>query len=387
MSVFQVEVARSPEELELLRPGWDNVAWTRADAEYDYFAAYLRTRTGTLRPFALLVFRDGGVAAAAVGRVESTRLPSRFGYLRLYAPRVRLLQLVPGGVVASDAAAARELASRVALELQTGEADVLSLPALPVESEEYRAFAAIGGPLERERFTTAWTRRRLVLPATYDEFLASRSARLRARVRNYGRRLEKALDGEISVQVLRRVDQLEQLAGDLDAVARLTYQRAVGGGFTDTPEERRLAAIGLEHGWLRAWVLYHRERPIAYWLCGVHRDTIMLRTTGYDPAYAEHRPGTYLLLRVIEDACADPQLRVLDFGPGRSPYKQLFSSESYEERNLVVFAPTLRGRSINLVRSGILGLAWSARRVLDATQQTERLKTAWRRRLRDGPAT
>jgi hypothetical protein len=364
MSVFQVEVARSPEELELLRPGWDNVAWTRADAEYDYFAAYLRTRTGTLRPFALLVFRDGGVAAAAVGRVESTRLPSRFGYLRLYAPRVRLLQLVPGG-----------------------EADVLSLPAMPVESEEYRAFAAIGGPLERERFTTAWTRRRLVLPATYDEFLASRSARLRARVRNYGRRLEKALDGEISVQVLRRVDQLEQLAGDLDAVARLTYQRAVGGGFTDTPEERRLAAIGLEHGWLRAWVLYHRERPIAYWLCGVHRDTIMLRTTGYDPAYAEHRPGTYLLLRVIEDACADPQLRVLDFGPGRSPYKQLFSSESYEERNLVVFAPTLRGRSINLVRSGILGLAWSARRVLDATQQTERLKTAWRRRLRDGPAT
>lgn len=386
MSVFRVEVARSREELEPLRPGWDDVAWTRADAEYDYFAAHLQTRPGVLRPFAVLVFRDDGVAAAAVGRVESTRLPSRFGYLRLYAPRVRLLQLAPGGVVASDAAAAGELANSVARELRTGAADVLSLPALPVESDEYRAFAAIGGPLERERFTAAWTRRRLVLPPTYDEFLASRSARLRARVRNYGRRLEKALDGEVSVQVLGRVDQLEQLAGDLDAVARLTYQRAVGGGFTDTPEERRLTAIGLEHGWLRAWVLYHRERPIAYWLCGVHRDTIMLRTTGYDPAYAEHRPGTYLLLRVIEDSCADPQLRVLDFGPGRSPYKQLFSSESYEERNLVLFAPTLRGRSINLVRSGILGLAWSARRVLDATRQTERLKTAWRRRLRDGPA-
>jgi hypothetical protein len=384
MSDSTVVLARTAEELEQLRPTWDAVAWTRADAEYDHLVADLQTRPGAPGAFALLVQRSGRVAAALAGRVESTRLRSRFGYLTLFAPRVRLLQAVPGGVVADDAAAAHELADAVAGVLRSGEVDAVSLPALPVHSDAYRAFAAVGGPLERERFTPSWTRHLLVLPPTFEEFLASRSGRLRGRVRNYGRRLVKALDGEVSVEVLQRPDQLERLVRDVDAVARLTYQRAVGSGFGDTPRERRLAEIGLAHGWLRAWVLYHRERPIAYWLCGVHRDTILLKTTGYDPAYAEHRPGTYLLLRVIEDACADPQLRVLDFGPGRSPYKQLFGNESYEERNLVVFAPTVRGRSIALVRAATLGLARLARGVLDATRLTARVKTAWRRHLRSG---
>ena len=48
-------------------------------------------------------------------------------------------------------------------------------------------------------------------------------------------------------------------------------------------------------------------------------------------------------MRVIEDACADPALDVLDFGPGDAAYKQQFSNESREERNVVVFAPTFRG--------------------------------------------
>jgi len=49
-------------------------------------------------------------------------------------------------------------------------------------------------------------------------------------------------------------------------------------------------------------------------------------------------------MRVIEDACADPSLDVLDFGPGDAAYKRQFSSDSRVERNVVVFAPTFRGR-------------------------------------------
>ena len=116
----------------------------------------------------------------------------------------------------------------------------------------------------------------------------------------------------------------------------------------------------------------------------IHRDRITLNTTGYLPAYAPYRVGIYLLMRVIEDACADPALRVLDFGPGRSAYKQHFSSEGYEERNILVFAPTWRGRRINVTRTAVLGVSAVARRAVDATGATERLKTAWRRRIRVG---
>ena len=49
-------------------------------------------------------------------------------------------------------------------------------------------------------------------------------------------------------------------------------------------------------------------------------------------------------MRVIEDAIADPGLGIVDFGQGDAAYKQQFSSESRLERELVVFAPTFRGR-------------------------------------------
>jgi CelD/BcsL family acetyltransferase involved in cellulose biosynthesis len=92
--------------------------------------------------------------------------------------------------------------------------------------------------------------------------------------------------------------------------------------------------------------------------------------------------GVYLLMRVIEDACADPTLHVLDFGPGEAAYKQQFSSESWEERNLAIFAPTFRARRINATRSAVLGAVRLVRVVLDSAELTERLRAGWRRRLR-----
>jgi CelD/BcsL family acetyltransferase involved in cellulose biosynthesis len=89
-------------------------------------------------------------------------------------------------------------------------------------------------------------------------------------------------------------------------------------------------------------------------------------------------------MRVIADACEDPSLDVLDFGPGRSDYKRHFSSDGYDERNIVVYAPHLRPRAINVARPAALGAGAGARRALDATGLTVRLKTAWRARLRGG---
>src|SRR5262249_40248357 len=98
--------------------------------------------------------------------------------------------------------------------------------------------------------------------------------------------------------------------------------------------------------------------------------------------YAQHRVGVYALMRVIEDACADPELRVIDFGPGDAPYKEQFSSRSTVERSIVVFAPSLRGRRINASRTAILGSALLARRVLDAGGLTDRVRSGWRARLK-----
>jgi hypothetical protein len=377
-----VHVVRTAEEAERLRLLWGAFPWEREEAELDYLLTRLRFRDDPASPYGVLVTADGEPAAAAVGRLEHRRLDARVGYRSVYAPRARVLQLVDGGVVAPRPEALPLVVDGLRGGLERAEADAVAVPPLAVGSPLAEALGSLGGPLERQRAISPWPRRRLVLPATFDEFVASRSANTRWRIRRDARRLQAAYGDELTVAIVRTEDGLERLVGDADGVARLSYQRALGAGFADTAEQRELARLGLERGWVRGYLLYHGTRPIAYWLCSTYGGRILIRSTGFDPAYAEHRVGLHLLMRVVEDACADPSLAVLDFGPGDAAYKQQFSDESVLERDQLIHAPTFRGRRIAAARGAILGSAQLARRALDAARVTDRVRSGWRGRLR-----
>jgi Acetyltransferase (GNAT) domain len=379
---FRVEIARSLEDVARLGPVWDRTPWEREEAERDYFLTRIGLRPDVLGPFAVFVLRDGKPVAALVARKESRRLATAVGYRVVYAPRVRLLQVVDGGIVVADPAALGLLLDALRRALSRREVDAIALPPLQLGTELFTAFESLGPPVQRQHLIAPWTRRRLVLPASFEEFLASRSRKTRKAMRREAKQVEAELGDELAVETVREVEHLERLLHDVDVVARSTYQRALGAGFADTPEQRALARIGLERGWLRGYLLYLRGKPIAYWLSSVHGETMLLRTGGYDDAYARHRTGIHLLMHVIEDAIADPSLRVLDFGPGDALYKQQFSSESRQERNLVVFAPTLRALRINAARTAVFGAARLARKALDAGSLTARVRSSWRERLR-----
>lgn len=305
------------------------------------------------------VVRAAGSAALA-GRIAERRLESRIGYLRLYAPMLRVLRLVD--VVGDSAPIVRDLLHEV---------DVVTTPALPIESVEYRSLL----PLNGDPFTPTWERRLLVLPESWDAFLASRTRKIRAGIRYDMKRLEQSLDWK-TLTAREWSPELEEM---LEAVARSTYQRRLGGGYS--AERSAVLRVALDNGWASVYLLFDSGKPIAYWWCANYRDTIRLNTTGYLGEYAHLRPGIYLLMHVIQDAIKY-RFRVLDFGPGRSDYKRHFSNDSYLERNLVLYAPTFRAQRARVVRTGIAAATLGARRALDATGATQRVKTAWRRKLR-----
>lgn len=365
---MEPQIARTATELEALRPAWEAVPWQREEAELDYLLARVRLRPEAVAPFGLLV-PGGGIA----GRIEERPLPARIGYRTVVAPRLRVLRIVEGGIAGGAAVDA--------LRPLLNEVDAIVFPALALGSELEHAARALVGPLQREPFARATARRRLVLPGSFEEFVASRSANTRWRIRRDARRVPAAL-GELTVDVIREPAQLEQLFRDAERIARSTYQRAVGAGFADTPEQRELARLGLERGWVRAYLLYRASEPVAFWLCSTYRGTMLIRMTGFDDRYAEQRIGLYLLMRVIEDAISDPHLEALDFGSGDAAYKQQFSGESWREREVVVFAPTWRAMRANVLRAPVLGAGRLARRALDATSLTDRVRSGWRARLR-----
>ncbi|HZQ04634.1 MAG TPA: GNAT family N-acetyltransferase [Gaiellaceae bacterium] len=364
-----VVIARSAEEFERLRARWPRVAWEREEAEIDWVLLRARTRPGVIAPFALVVGREAGIA----GRIEERPLPARLGDRTVVAPRARVLKIVEGGVVGASAVEALRPVLR--------EVDAVAFPPLPVGSELAGAARGLGGVLRRQPLAPASARRRLVLPASFEEFLASRTRKVRDGIRYDSARLEEAFGRARHVRTLHRPEDLEQLVGTLDLVARSTYQRAVGAGFADTLEERALARLGLERGWIRAYVLYCGQDPIAYWQCSTYRGTLFLLRTGFDRSYSRHRPGIYLLMRVLEDAIADPSIGVVDFGAGDAAYKRQLSSESSLEREELVFAPTWRGLRASAVRAPVLAGARLARRAADAARLTDGVRSRWRERV------
>jgi CelD/BcsL family acetyltransferase involved in cellulose biosynthesis len=378
----RVSIARSSEEVEELRERWQRMPVRQVHSDIDFYLAVVRTRTEVLRPHVVLVERDGNPAALLAARLEQIPFEASIGYRVVHRPLLRTLTVAHGGLVSNDGEERLRALLRAVDEcFRKGEADVIVFPSLEVGSAEYRVASSMAGPLRRQHFAETRTHHRLVLPASFDEFLASRGRKVRSGLRNHANRLRRVFGDELTVDSMREPADFDCIFRDLVQVAAKTYQRGLGASFANTAERRELVRLSLERGWFRAWVLYRGGTPIAFWQGSVFDRVYRSGTTGFHPEYAVHRVGTYLLMRVIEDLCADSGVDVLDYGLGDAEYKRRFGSDSWQERDVVVFAPTLRGVRLNATRSAILGSALGAKRVLTRIGLSDRVKKTWRRRL------
>lgn len=375
-------VARTTDELEGVRAAWQGVPWERLDPDPDYYFTVVHARPKVLRPHVLLLPNAEGVETVFVARLEDVQLRTSVGYRVLHQPSVRALTLVHGGVAGADSLEnAARLVDELRATLARREADVVVLPALRTDSALYEA-ASTGAPfLCRGHGADPTVHWALRVPASFDEYLRSRSKKTRENLRVYRNRLFRDHGDGIGVRVFRAPEEAEALFRDVDTVAAKTYQRSLGVAFADTNEQRALTKLGLERGWFRVYMLYIRGEPIAFWPGSAYNGTFFVGTPGYDPAYGDYSIGTFLLMRVIEDLCSDTEIDVLDFGFGEAEYKRRFGNESWEEADVVLYAPTVRAIRINLTRTALSGAARLAKRALAHAGLAAALKRRWRRRL------
>ena len=371
--------ARASEGLEGLRASWEAIPWARLDPVPDYFLTVVRSRPEVVRPHVVRLAEDDGDPVWFVARLEDVRLTTSVGYRSVHRPRVRCLTLVHGGFHGADTAArANAVVAEVRRVLASGEADVAVLPSLRPGSPLHDAASRV--PSRVRELGARGTHWALRLPDTFDDFVRSRSKKTRENIRVYRNRLHRD-HGDVTLRVFRAAEEADELFADLDAVSGKTYQRGLGVAFAATPEQRALAQLELERGWFRAYVLYAHGEPIAFWAGTAWNRTFFVGTPGYDPAYADYSIGTYVLMRVVEDLCADDGIDVLDYGFGDAEYKRRFGSESWEERDVLLFAPTLRGLRLRLTRRAVTGAVRLAKAGLERAGIERRVKQRWRRRL------
>jgi CelD/BcsL family acetyltransferase involved in cellulose biosynthesis len=141
----------------------------------------------------------------------------------------------------------------------------------------------------------------------------------------------------------------------------------------------------MEHGWFRGYVLYLDGKPVAFHHGELYGGRFRLGRPGYDPDFASLRVGVYLLLYLIEDLCRDETARVLDYGAGDADYKRRLGTRSWQEDNVIIFAPTVYAASVNLVRTVLLTVVGLGKRAVGKGELYGRIQRGWRNRLLKSP--
>jgi CelD/BcsL family acetyltransferase involved in cellulose biosynthesis len=201
---------------------------------------------------------------------------------------------------------------------------------------------------------------------SWDEHLRTRSRNFRDQARRRERRLSERYDARF-----RLVTDLESLDRDLGTLFSLHAARwsETRTNFSDAEAfHREFAALALERGWLRLWLLELDGEPRA----AIHGfrfgDVESFYQSGRDPSFDGDSVGFVLLLHAIREALGD----------GMSEYRLLRGGEAYksrfanEDREVTTLATT-RTR----VSRAALGTAVTARR-----SRAYRKLDGWRRTTR-----
>lgn len=355
------------DDLERVRDDWLELQ-SHPWSDFAFFTQRLAREDGFVRPHVLRIEHPDGRRSLCVASIASEEIAWRIGSATVLRSRARVLRLGTGSVMGDDSGETAAIVVHHVLErLAAGDADVAYLHQIREESPLVEAAASIPGVLTRDPFVRRAPRWVLDLPATFDEFVASRSKSVKKGLKRNATLVRREIP-DARVARYSKPEDFERIVADCDEVARRTYQDRLGVGFRNDEATRDRVAWMLGQGWLLAQVLYDGARPVAYWHHLRYGQELFTRETGFDTDYARARPGSYLMRALVEERCGSEQTRRIDFGTMAAEYKRHFGSSCSDLVSLYLFAPSLRGRWMFCLRAATGAAEWIARRVLGANR-------------------
>jgi hypothetical protein len=376
-----IRVARTHGEVETMRAAWERIQW-HPNADIDYVRTIIDSRRELIRPHVILLERDGEARAMMIGRIADLVLRDRLVPSLLRRPVGRVLEVVHGGIVGDlSPDHCRLLLEEAQAVFGRREADAVFLSQFDVSSSLHELAVAQNTVLRRDYFPVPTIIRTAAIPRSYDAFLASRSKNTRRNLRRHAALIPDRFADQWSIEHYEAPDDVARLMRDAEHVAAKTYHRGMGTGFRPNDETSAVLQLAARRGWLRAYVLHVREEPCAFWEGLLYKRTYFTRTTGYNPAFREHHPGTFLLSHIFRDLCRHPEADLIDFGPGDAQYKRSYCDGERRTASLYLYAPTFRGVGVNLLRSASTLAHEGGRRLLSATHLWSRARRRWRSHL------
>jgi Acetyltransferase (GNAT) domain len=383
-----VRVLRSVGDLESIRQLWESWPGNR-DSEMNSYLKFIESNRATVRPHIVVVEREGRPDVILVGRIDRGQINGRIGYVDLKLP-ARVLYFVYGALRGNPSSENCDiLLSSVIQSLSAKEADVAYMNFINEDSALFRLSIEKPGLLCKDYVRIRQPHFAARLPNSAEEFYRGLSSNSRWQAKTKQKKLIKDFAGNIKVRCFREVTELDALVGDVEQVAKTSYQRGLGVGFIDSPEMRERLRLKAERGWLRGYVLYVAGRPRAFWIGDMNAGSFGSDYLAYDAELGKYSPGMCLILKVIEGFYEDEQEKVtgVDFATGHAQYKEVLSNQNWMETSVHIFAPSMRGLCLNAFRSMVEGADKAIKKILFRMHLLQRIKKLWRERAKPKDAS
>jgi CelD/BcsL family acetyltransferase involved in cellulose biosynthesis len=327
--------------------------------------------------------QNGRPDATLIGMHRRRKLPFKLGGFNLCEPPINILEFVYGGLRgnASDENCAA-LVRHVILSLEEGDADLALWRNLDTQCPLYNCVLQLPHFVSRDHSRCMDTHHWLIgVPKDLNSLFMSLGPNQRSKMRRKYKKLLSGVVGEVKVRSFRCLADLQAAFLDVERIASKTEKRRVFGiNFYDTLQGREHMLVAAEKGWLRTYVLYFKEEPVAFWMGTVYDGCLQADHVGYDPLWREFSPGIFLFLKILEDL-RDEDIKIVDFGYGDSQFKQCFANLQRKESRVHIFAPTLRGTQLNLLNMAANRATHYAKLLLRRTHCLEGARRALRDHL------
>jgi hypothetical protein len=354
---FVVTTARNLEEISAIRTIWEEFQ-SRPNSDIDHYLHVVREDQNVIRPHVTLLLRSGKPVALSVGRIENHTFACKFGYKTIYAPRIKALTIVYDGLLGDFSIENSEIMLDSLRQIMWLEKlDVLRFPYLRMDSPMYELVRKVPNILARDYLRSPSLHWRMDVPESMDGYFRARSRNFRHVMRRIRQALEKEFSGQVHFRIYTDEQQLDELIRDGEIVAKKTYQRGLGQGFNDRPEMKKLLRSLIERNQFRAYILYIRGEPCAFWTGRSYRNAFYLMHTGYDPGFKDYGVGTALFMHMLQDLTENTNIDHIDFGFSDQIYKARFGTECWKEETIYLFSSGWGGLRLNAIRS-FTGMSW-----------------------------
>ena len=355
---YVLTIARNTEEINSLRAIWEQFQ-SRPNSDIDHYLHVTAEDTSIIRPHVILLERGAKPVAIAAGRIEQSLFPCKFGYKTIYAPVVKALGIVYDGLLGDFSIEnSRIILNSLVDTMRLENLELIRFSYLRVDSPMYELVKKYSNVLTRDHLKYPSKHWCMDVPENIEGFYSSRSRKHRYWLRRIRRNLETEFPSQVHYKIYADGPNLDELIVNAETVARKTYQWGLGQGFKDSPEMRKRLKAFIERNQLRAYILYIRNDPCAFWLGRSYRNTFYLIQTGYDPDYKKYGLGTILFTNMVQDIAENTNIDYIDFGFSEQPYKIRYGNECWEEETVHLFAANWRGLRLNIIQT-VIGVCWA----------------------------